>query len=103
MCLEDLTKEGERAVWGVPQPKDQTKALMQPQFKYRRVLEERKTDDVHDMEASILPKKSVSDADLQNYTRSVINLKGLDDYYNSTFRHRRDTWDMKKARDARTG
>ncbi|KAF9427223.1 hypothetical protein BGZ76_002426, partial [Entomortierella beljakovae] len=76
------------------------KALMQPQFRYRKVLEEHKTDDVRDMEVSILPKKGVSDADLQNYTRSVVNLKGLDDYYNSTFRHRRDTFDMKKARDA---
>ncbi|KAF8946283.1 hypothetical protein BGZ46_005819, partial [Entomortierella lignicola] len=76
------------------------KALMQPQFKYRRVLEKNKTDDVRDMEASILPKKGVSDAGIQSYLQSVGNLKGLDDYYNNTFRHRRDTWDMKKARDA---
>ncbi|KAF9176601.1 hypothetical protein BGZ49_006118, partial [Haplosporangium sp. Z 27] len=76
------------------------KALMQPQFKYRRVLEKNKTDDVRDMEASILPKKGVSDAGIQSYLQSVGNLKGLDDHYNNTFRHRRDTWDMKKARDA---
>jgi len=76
------------------------KALMQPQFKYRKAIEERKSDDIRDMEASIPPKKGVLDAKVKEYIQSVGKLKGLDDYYNSTFRHRRDTWDMKKARDA---
>ena len=76
------------------------KALMQPQFKYRRVLEKNKTDDVRDMEASLPPKKGVSDTGIQSYLQSVSKLKGLDEHYNNTFRHRRDTWDMKKARDA---
>ncbi|KAF9405003.1 hypothetical protein BGZ76_006724, partial [Entomortierella beljakovae] len=55
---------------GLRNLKIKQKALVQPQLRYRKVLEERKTDDVRDMETSMLRKKGVSDADLQNYTRS---------------------------------
>lgn len=87
--------------WVIRNLKIKQKALMQPQFKYRRALEARKTDDVRDMEASILPKKGISDAEIRYFLQSLNKVRDrLNRHYNETFRHRRDTWDMRKARDA---
>ncbi|KAG0299606.1 hypothetical protein BGZ98_009904 [Dissophora globulifera] len=76
------------------------KALMQPQLKYHRVLEEHKSDvAVREAEQAILPRKGVPDSDVVEFLRSLhSNQKTLDKYYNHSFWHRRNAWDFKKAK-----
>ncbi|KAI7818129.1 hypothetical protein BC939DRAFT_299299 [Gamsiella multidivaricata] len=77
------------------------KALMQPQFKYRRAIEGRKTDVIHDAESSLLPRRGISDEDVRLFLNSMDKIRQvLNEHYNQSFRHHRDTWDLKKARDA---
>ncbi|KAI7831571.1 hypothetical protein BC939DRAFT_437450 [Gamsiella multidivaricata] len=74
---------------------------MQPQFKYRRAIEGRKTDEIHDAENSLLPRRGVPDEDARLSLNSMDkNRQVLNEHYNQSFRHRRDTWDLKKARGA---
>ncbi|KAI7819638.1 hypothetical protein BC939DRAFT_459833 [Gamsiella multidivaricata] len=74
---------------------------MQPQFKYRRAIEGRKIDEIHDAESSLLPRRGILDEDVRLFLNSIDkNRQVLNEYYNQSFRHRRNTWDLKKARDA---
>ncbi|KAG0349106.1 hypothetical protein BGZ54_004449, partial [Gamsiella multidivaricata] len=47
------------------------KALMQPQFKYRRAIEGRKTDEIHDAESSLLPRRGILDEDVRLFLNSM--------------------------------
>ncbi len=77
------------------------KALCQPEFRFRRALERRKTEQVRDKEVSILPRKGVSDEEVVAFLQSQEAVQPvLNTHYNGSFTHRRMAWDVKKAKEA---
>ncbi|KAG9321106.1 hypothetical protein KVV02_007335 [Mortierella alpina] len=77
------------------------KALSQPNFRFRRALESRKTNQICEREASILPRRGVSDREVVEFLKSEQTAHSdLDTHYNGSFTHRRMAWDFKNTKEA---